>query len=393
MRNDHGVSGPLNGVCVVELAGIGPGPFAAMMLADMGASVVRIDRMPAGDGGGLQAMLRNDNVVDRGRRSIAVDLKDGRGVEIALRLIARADILIEGFRPGVTEKLGLGPEVCIAGNPKLIYGRMTGWGQTGPLAHAAGHDLNYIAISGALHAIGPRDRPPPPPLNLVGDYGGGGMFLALGVVAALYESQRSGLGQVVDAAMSDGAAVLMTPQYGLAAKGFWSDERESNFLDGSAPFYGSYECAEGGFVAIGPIEPQFYRTLLERCGIDDPHFAMQWERSEWPALKAKLAALFKTRSRDAWCALLEGSEACFAPVLSMSEAPAHAHNVARATFVESAGTMQPAPAPRFGRTPSELPLPPPAIGAQGGELLREIGCSDAEIAALVGAGVVLAPAS
>ena len=383
------MSGPLQGVTVIELAGIGPGPFAGMMLADMGADVIRVDRMPtAASGGGLGALLRNDSIVDRGRRSIAIDLKDRRGVEIVLQLVARADILIEGFRPGVTEKLGLGPDVCRARNAKLVYGRMTGWGQSGPLAQAAGHDLNYIAISGALHAMGPKDRPPAPPLNLVGDYGGGGMLLALGVVAALYEAQRSGLGQVVDAAMTDGAAVLMAAQYGMAAKGFWRDERESNFLDGSAPFYGSYECADGRYVAIGPIEPQFYRELLQKCGIDDPHFAKQWERAEWPALKAKLAAMFKTRSRDAWSALLEGSEACFAPVLSMSEAPLHAHNVARATFVESNGAMQPAPAPRFDRTPSELPPAAPAIGADGVDLLRAAGRSEAEIEALIEARVV-----
>ena len=383
------MSGPLQGVTVIELAGIGPGPFAGMMLADMGADVIRVDRMPTAAGGsGLGALLRNDSVVDRGRRSIAIDLKDPRGVEIVLQLVARADILIEGFRPGVTEKLGLGPDVCRARNAKLVYGRMTGWGQSGPLAQAAGHDLNYIAISGALHAMGPKDRPPAPPLNLVGDYGGGGMLLALGVVAALYEAQRSGLGQVVDTAMTDGAAVLMAAQYGMAAKGFWRDERESNFLDGSAPFYGSYECADGRYVAIGPIEPQFYRELLQKCGIDDPHFAKQWERAEWPALKAKLAAMFKTRSRDAWSALLEGSEACFAPVLSMSEAPLHAHNVARATFVESNGAMQPAPAPRFDRTSSELPPPAPAIGADGVDLLRAAGRSEAEIEALIEARVV-----
>jgi alpha-methylacyl-CoA racemase len=386
------VSGPLKGVTVIELAGIGPGPFAGMMLADMGADVVRVDRIPsAASGSGLGALLRNDSIVDRGRRSIALDLKDPRGVEIVLQLVARADILIEGFRPGVTEKLGLAPEVCRARNPKLVYGRMTGWGQTGPLAQAAGHDLNYIAISGALHAMGPKDRPPPPPLNLVGDYGGGGMLLALGVVAALYEAQRSGLGQVVDAAMTDGAAVLMAAQYGMAAKGFWRDERESNFLDGAAPFYASYECGDGRYVAIGPIEPQFYRELLLKCGIDDPHFANQWERAEWPALKAKLAAMFKTRSRDAWCTLLEGSDACFAPVLSMSEAPLHAHNAARATFVESNGAMQPAPAPRFDRTPSELPPPAPAIGTDGVDLLRVAGRSESEIEALIEAGVVYRP--
>jgi alpha-methylacyl-CoA racemase len=383
------MSGPLEGVTVIELAGIGPGPFAGMMLADMGADVIRIDRIPSAAGGsGLGALLRNDSIVDRGRRSIALDLKDPRGVEIVLQLVARADILIEGFRPGVTEKLGLGPDACRARNAKLVYGRMTGWGQTGPLAQAAGHDLNYIAISGALHAMGPKDRPPAPPLNLVGDYGGGGMLLALGVVAALYEAQRSGLGQVVDAAMTDGAAVLMAAQYGMAAKGFWRDERESNFLDGAAHFYGSYECADGRYVAIGPIEPQFYRELLEKCGVDDPHFTKQWERAEWPALKAKLAVMFKTRSRDAWCALLEGSEACFAPVLSMSEAPLHAHNAARATFVESNGAMQPAPAPRFDRTPSELPPPAPAIGADGVDLLRATGRSESEIEALIEAGVL-----
>ena len=383
------MSGPLAGVTVVELAGIGPGPFAGMMLADMGADIVRIDRMPMADGGSaLQALLRNDSVVDRGRSSIAIDMKDARGVEVVLKLVAKADALIEGFRPGVTEKLGLGPEVCLARNAKLVYGRMTGWGQSGPLAQAAGHDLNYIAISGALHAIGPSDRPPPPPLNLVGDYGGGGMFLALGVVSAMFEAQRSGRGQVVDAAMSDGAAVLMAAQYGLAAKGFWSDERGSNFLDGSAPFYGTYACADGRYVAIGPIEPQFYQRLLDTCGIDDPHFARQWERSEWPALKTKLAAMFATRSRDEWSALLEGSDACFAPVLSMKEAPRHSHNAARAAFIESAGVMQPAPAPRFGRTASVLPPSAPAIGAQGRDILRSIGYDVTEIDALIEAGVI-----
>jgi alpha-methylacyl-CoA racemase len=309
-----------------------------------------------------------------------------------LALVARADILIEGFRPGVTERLGLGPEACHARNPRLVYGRMTGWGQHGPLAQAAGHDLNYIALSGALHAIGPKDRPPPPPLNLIGDYGGGGMLLALGVVAALFEARQSGQGQVVDAAMTDGAALLMAPLYGMLAKGSWRDERESNFLDGAAPFYGSFECADAKYVAIGPIEPQFYRELLDKCAVDDPQFAQQWERSEWPALKTKLAALFKTRTRDAWCALLEGSDACFAPVLSMREAPLHAHNVARATFVESAGVTQPAPAPRFARTPSALPPVAPPIGAHSRELLRGLGHGDAQIDELLRSGVVFAPA-
>ncbi len=383
------MAGPLGGVTVLELAGIGPGPFAGMMLADMGARVIRVDRIPSSaPSSALESLMRNDGVVDRGRRSIAVNLKDPRGIETVLQLVAKADILIEGFRPGVTEKLGLGPAVCRARNERLVYGRMTGWGQTGPLSQAAGHDLNYIALSGALHAMGPKDRPPAPPLNLVGDYGGGGMFLALGVVAALYEAQRSGLGQVVDAAMTDGAAVLMAAQYGLAAKGFWADERESNFLDGAAHFYANYECADGAYVSIGPIEPQFYRQLLDRCEIDDPDFAQQWQPARWPALKAKLAALFRTRTREEWCALLEGTDVCFAPVLSMKEAPLHAHNVARGTFALAGGVMQPAPAPRFGRTPSALPRPAPRVGADTLSLLRELGLGEASIDELARSGVV-----
>lgn len=385
------MSGPLTDVTVIELAGIGPGPFAAMMLADMGARVIRIDRIPSGTSGPLESLLRNDGIVDRGRRSIAVNMKDPRGAEIVLRLVEQADMLIEGFRPGVTEKLGLGPAACHARNGRLIYGRVTGWGQTGPLAQAAGHDLNYIALSGALHAMGPKDRPPPPPLNLVGDYGGGGMLLALGLVAALCEARRSGQGQVVDAAMSDGAAVLMAAEYGLQAKGFWSDDRESNFLDGSAPFYAAYECADRRYISIGSIEPQFYRQLLEKCGIDDPDFARQWDRAEWPALKVKLAGLFRTRTRDEWCALLEGSDACFAPVLSMTEAPHHPHNLARGTFVDSGGTIQPAPAPRFDRTPSRLPPSAPGIGQDSVELLLGLGHEREDIEALCNAGVVYRP--
>jgi len=383
------MSGPLKGVTVIELAGIGPGPFAGMMLADMGAEVIRVDRIPTpGGGSALEALMRNDSVVDRGRRSIALNMKDPRAVETVLQLVEKADILIEGFRPGVTEKLGVGPKDCMARNPKLVYGRMTGWGQTGPLAQAAGHDLNYIALSGAVHAMGPADRPPAVPLNLVGDYGGGGMLLALGVVAALYEARGSGQGQVVDAAIADGAAVLMAAQYGLQAKGFWHNERESNFLDGSAHFYGNYACADGRYLSVGAIEPQFYRLLLEKCGITDPHFAQQWERAEWPALRGKLAALFLRKSRDEWCEVLEGSDACVAPVLSMAEAPAHPHNRARGIFVEQGGTVQPAPAPRFDRTPSELPPAAPAIGRDSRELLRTLGRSEAEIDAFMAAGVV-----
>lgn len=382
------MAGPLSGVTVIELAGIGPGPFAGMLLADMGARVIRIDRKPTSAGSGMQALMRNDSIVDRGRESIAVDMKSPRGIALVLDLVARADILIEGFRPGVMEKLGLGPEACLARNARLVYGRMTGWGQDGPLALAAGHDLNYIALSGALHAMGSADRPPAPPLNLVGDYGGGGMLLALGVVSALLEARRSGQGQVVDAAMTDGAALLMSAQYGMMKKGFWRDARESNFLDGAAHFYGVYECADGAYVSIGAIEPQFYQQLLQICGIDDPQFARQWEEGEWPALKAKLAAVIRTRTRDAWCEVLEGTDACFAPVLSMAEAPLHPHNRARGTFVEAEGTQIPAPAPRFCRTPSELPAPAPLAGAHSLALLGELGYGAQDAAALVAAGVV-----
>ncbi|RZI78304.1 MAG: CoA transferase [Variovorax sp.] len=383
------MSGPLKGVTVLELAGIGPGPFAGMMLADMGADVIRVDRIPPTAGGSpLEALMRNDSVVDRGRRSVALNMKDPRAVEVVHQLAARVDILIEGFRPGVTEKLGIGPKDLMALNPRLVYGRMTGWGQHGPLAHAAGHDLNYIALSGAVQAMGPADRVPTVPLNLVGDYGAGGMLLALGVVAALYEARHSGRGQVVDAAIADGAAVLMAAQYGLKAKGFWHDERESNFLDGSAHFYGNYLCGDGRYLSVGAIEPQFYRLLLDKCGVTDPQFAQQWERAAWPELKAKLAAVFLRKSRDEWCDLLEGSDACVAPVLRMSEAPAHAHNRARGVFVAPDGVVQPAPAPRFDRTPSALPPAAPEIGAQSTAILRMLGRSDAEIAALVASGVV-----
>ncbi len=382
------MAGPLKGVTVIELAGIGPGPFTGMMLADMGARVLRVDRISQNGGGALAALMRNDSIVDRGRESIAINTKDPRGVQLVLDLVAKADALIEGFRPGVTEKLGLGPEACLARNPRLVYGRMTGWGQHGPLAQAAGHDINYISLSGALHAMGEPDRPPPPPLNLVGDYGGGGMLLALGVVAALFEARGSGRGQVVDAAMSDGAALLMTAQYGMMAKGFWQDERGRNLLDGSAPFYASYACADGHYVSLGPIEPQFYAELLRLARLDDPLLSRQWSQADWPAQKLALAAVFSTRTRSEWCALLEGSDACFAPVLSLREAPTHPHNVARKTFVESAGVMQPAPAPRFDRTDSQLPNPAPAIGGDTEMLLGELGLSAADVDALRSAGVV-----
>lgn len=381
--------GPLAHLTVLELAGIGPGPFACMMLADLGATVIRIDRLPGPPSkGGLEDLMRNDGIVDRGRRSVAVNMKDPRGVEAVLKLAERADILVEGFRPGVAEKLGLGPEACHARNAKLVYGRMTGWGQTGPLAHTAGHDINYIALSGALHAMGPADRPPAPPLNLVGDYGGGGMLLVVGVLAALAEAQRSGQGQVVDAAMTDGAALLMAAQYGLMAKGFWQDERERNFLDGAAHFYGTYECADGRYVSIGAIEPQFYRQLLEICGVADDQFERQWEPGEWPPLRRKLESVFRTRTRDAWCSVLEGTDACFAPVMSMAEAPRHPHNVARATFVTKDGVVQPAPAPRFDRTPTQVPPRAALVGADTQQMLARVGYAAADIQELCAAGVL-----
>jgi alpha-methylacyl-CoA racemase len=385
------MAGPLSGVRVIELAGIGPCPFACMMLADMGADVIRVDRPPARTGGEMERLMRNDSVVDRGRRSIALDMKDPRGVEAVLKLVEHADILVEGFRPGVTEKLGVGPDICRVRNLRLVYGRMTGWGQTGPLAQAAGHDINYISLSGALHAMGQANRPPEPPLNLVGDYGGGGMLLAVGVVSALYEAQRSGQGQVVDVAMTDGASILMATLYGLRAKGFWQDRRESNFLDGSAHFYASYECADGKYVSLGPIEPQFYNKLMSLCGIRETEFLEQWSQSQWPELKRKLAEVMRQRTRDDWCKVLEGSDACFAPILDMAEAPLHPHNVARRTFLEVDGVVQPAPAPRFERTPSEVPVPAPQAGRDTQALLTEAGYKDAEIADLIEVGVAFQP--
>ena len=380
------MSGPLHGVTVVEMAAIGPCPFAAMLLADMGATVIRIDRLP-GPRRPVDDYTANDTLVDRGRESVALDLKQPEGVAIALDIIARADVLIEGFRPGVMERLGLGPEPCRLRNPGLVYGRMTGWGQTGPLAQAAGHDLNYVALSGALHAMGSADRPPAPPLNLVGDYGGGALYLALGVIAALFDATRTGLGQVVDAAMVDGAASLMSMMYSLKSRGKWRTERQANVIDGGAHFYGTYECADGKYLALGAIEPQFYRELIARCEISDPAFDAQWNEAEWPALRTHMAALLRTRTRDAWCELLEGTDACVAPVLDMDEAPRHPQMRARGTFVETAGVVRPGPAPRFER-PALPVLPPPQIGAHTAQVLRGLGLSDVEIARLRTAGVI-----
>ncbi len=359
-------SGPLNGVKVVEFQGIGPGPFATMLLSDMGADVVRIDRK-GGRG-------NPTDIGARGRRSVALDLKSPADIETALKLIEKADALIEGFRPGVMERLGLGPDVALKRNPRLVYGRMTGWGQTGPLAQAAGHDINYIAITGALGSMGRKGAPPSPPLNLVGDFGGGALYLVVGVCAALYEAQRSGNGQVIDCAMSDGAASLMAMFYGFKAAGMWAEERDSNLLDGGAHFYDSYETKDGKFVAIGSIEPQFYALLLEKAGLkDDPAFQAQMDRGQWSALSDKLAAVFKTKTREEWSALMEGTDVCFAPVLTLSEAPNHPHNKARETFVEVAGIVQPNVAPRFSRTPSAVQGPPPAVGAHNEEVLRDWG--------------------
>lgn len=381
------MSGPLKGFTVIELAGIGPGPHCAMMLADMGADVIRIDRKPPGALSGFAEIMKNDNVVDRGRRSISLDLKSPEATEIVLRLVAKADALIEGFRPGVAEKLGLGPEVCLQRNPRLIYGRMTGWGQSGPLAQSAGHDLNYIALSGALHAMGEAGRPPMPPLNLVGDYGGGSMMLAFGIVCAALEARQSGRGQVVDAAITDGTAALMAIMYGMRARGHWDDARQSNALDGAAPFYGTYECADGKYVAIGSIEPQFYALLLQKLEITDPDFADQWDRSRWPRQRERLAGIFRTRTRDAWCGLMEGTDVCFAPVLDMAEAPTHPHNVARGTFVAVDGVMQPAPTPRLDRTPGTMPSAAPQAGDHTAELLAQAGYSAEEAATLLAKGV------
>lgn len=355
--------GPLSGLKIIEFGGIGPGPFCGMLLSDLGADVIRIDRARAS---------QPSNVTDRGRRSVALDLKSPEAIEICLGLIEKADALFEGFRPGVMERLGLGPDIAFARNPKLIYGRLTGWGQTGPLAHAAGHDINYIALSGALHAIGPKGKPAPP-LNVVGDFGGGSLYMALGLLAGVIHARETGEGQVVDCAVTEGAASLMALFYSFIAQGYWRDEREANIIDGAAPFYDTYQCADGGWISLGPIEPQFYALLLEKTGIDDPIFQNQRDRELWPAQKEKFAAIFAQRTRDEWCALLEGTDACFAPVLNLKEAPQHPHNRAREAFIELDGITQPAPTPRFSRTPGAVQGPPPALGAHTLEALADWG--------------------
>jgi len=381
--------GPLAGIKVIEMVGIGPCPFAAMMLADMGAEVIRIDRKAKPGADNPFPMLGTKfDVMARGRRSLALDLKHPQAREVVLQLVEQADILVEGFRPGVMERLGLGPGACQARNPKLVFGRITGWGQDGPLSQAAGHDLNYIALSGMLHAMGRADTPPSPPLNLVGDFGGGAMMLAFGVVCAALEARTSGKGQVVDAAMTDGAALLGAMMYGLRAFGSWSDKREANMLDGGAPFYDTYACADGKFLSVGAIEPQFYAQLLALSGATDPEFARQWSQKRWPDLNLKFAALFATKTRDAWCALLEGTDACVAPVLDMAEAPLHPHNQARSAFIEIDGVTQPAPAPRFSRTAPAAGQAAAAPGQHSAAVLADWGWSQEAIESLKTAQVI-----
>jgi len=378
--------GPLDGVRIIELAGLGPGPFCAMMLADMGADVIRVDRAASVRGG--DPSVPPADAMGRGRRSIGIDLKSDDGVEAVMRLVEGADGLIEGFRPGVTERLGIGPDECLARNPRLAYGRMTGWGQDGPYASTAGHDINYIALAGALEPIGRRGENPVPPLNLIGDFGGGGMYLAFGMVCAILEARSSGRGQVIDAAMVDGAASLTTFFHGFRAMGVWDDERGTNLLDTGAHFYDVYETSDEKYVSIGSIEPQFYAELREKLGLDDPKWDQQMSRTAWPELKDEIAAIFKTRTRDEWCELIEGSDVCFAPVLSMGEAPTHPHNEFRGTFVEVNGVVQPRPAPRFSRTDSKLDRPPAHIGQHTEEVLADLGYGIDEIASLRDSGAV-----
>jgi alpha-methylacyl-CoA racemase len=380
--------GPLQGVKAIELAGIGPGPFCAMLLADLGADVIRIDR--AGQVHDPIPDTPHFDIMNRGRRSIGVDLKNPDGVEAVLSLVESADLLLEGFRPGVTERLGLGPDDCFARNPALVYGRMTGWGQDGPWAQMAGHDINYISLAGALAHFGRKGEPPVPPLNLVGDFGGGAMFLAFGLLAGLIEARTSGQGQVVDAAMVDGTAVLMTMFHSFAAGGFWNEERGTNLLDTGTPYYDVYETADGEYVSIGSLESQFFDVLVEKTGITGPDGEppQQSDKSAWPHMRDQLAATFKAKTRDEWVEVFEGSDACFAPVLTMSEAHAQHHNVARGTFTEVQGITQPSPAPRFSRTQNEIQRPPPHPGQHTDEVLADWGVAADRIAALREAGAV-----
>jgi alpha-methylacyl-CoA racemase len=380
------MSGPLEGIRIIELAGLGPAPFAGMMLSDAGADVIRIDRSDR-----AQYPPRQDPHVDlmnRGRRSVAVDLKHPEGVGLVLRLVEGADGLMEGFRPGVAERLGLGPDVCLARNPRLAYGRMTGYGQEGPMSQAAGHDIDYIALSGALEAVGRAGDRPVPPLNLVGDFGGGGMLLAYGMLAAILGARTTGQGQVIDAAMVDGAAALMTMTYTLRSAGIWQDARGTNLLDTGAHFYEVYETSDGGYLGVGAIEPQFYAELMRLLGLGDEDLSTQMDRTTWPAMKERFAAIFATRTRAEWEEVFAGSDACVAPVLSATEAPDHPHNRARGTFTEVAGVVQPAPAPRFLSTPGEIRRPPPNPGQYGDEALTDWGLSADDVTDLRESGAI-----
>ena len=374
--------GPLKGLKIIEMAGIGPGPFCGMVLADLGAEIIRVDRASAIGTGSKQEPS------NRGKKSIAVDLKAKEGVEVVLKLVETADAIFEGFRPGVMERLGIGPEVCLARNNRIVFGRMTGWGQEGPLANAAGHDINYISLSGALAAIGRPGSPPVPPLNLIGDFGGGGMLLALGLVAALLESKESKKGQVVDAAMTDGSALLMTMIYSMQSSGMWKTTMGSNLLDGGSHFYDTYECKDGKFISIGSIEPQFYALLCQIAELDEKVFSKQMSRDLWPEQKEEIKKIFLNKTRDEWCELMEGTDVCFAPVLDMSEAPHHPHNKERKTFIDLEGVTQPAPAPRFSRTEPEVVSSPSIVGEHTSEVLSSIGLSEEDIGSLKSSGAV-----
>jgi alpha-methylacyl-CoA racemase len=376
--------GPLEGIKVVELGGIGPGPFTAMMLADMGADVVRIDRPPSG--AEQEHQVAELDLLQRSRRSVILDIKSDSGREALLRLVEQADALIDPFRPGVAERLGIGPEECLKVNPKLLFGRMTGWGQTGPLANAAGHDLNYVSLVGPVAAMGRSSSPPSPALNLVGDFGGGGMLLTLGILAGLVERERSGRGQVIDAAMVDGSALLAASIIGMTKMGSWTADREANIVDGGAHFYDTYETKDGKYVSIGSIEPKFYKELLERLELEPSEWPAE-DRSRWAELSERMREIFKTKTRDEWVSLLEGTDVCFAPVLSFEEAPEHPHVKERETYVNAFGMVQPAPAPRFSRTPGEISSPPCVPGEHSREALSAWGFDSGEIDALESEGV------
>ncbi|HIB75343.1 MAG TPA: CoA transferase [Gammaproteobacteria bacterium] len=374
--------GPLKGLKIIEMAGIGPGPFCGMVLADLGVEIIRVDRASAIGTGSKQ------DAANRGKKSIAVDLKSEEGVEVVLKLVETADAIFEGFRPGVMERLGLGPDVCSERNERIVFGRMTGWGQEGPLANAAGHDINYISLTGALAAIGRPGSPPVPPLNLIGDFGGGGMLLALGLLAALLESKESKKGQVVDAAMTDGSALLMTMIYSMYSSGMWKTSMGSNLLDGGSHFYDTYECKDGKFISLGSIEPQFYALLCQIAELDESIFGKQMSRDSWPEQKEAIKKIILDKTRDEWCELMEGTDVCFAPVLDMSEAPKHPHNVERKTFIDLEGVTQPAPAPRFSRTEPEVVSSPSVVGEHTDEVLTSIGFSDEDINTLKTSGAV-----